>query len=67
MKIVQKLQFLSSWKRCFFQIVFEDITIVDTLECVRGFVTKRWTNVKQGKLTVVSLAKRTFKFLKTTS
>ena len=50
----------------FFQVVFEGIKIVSTLECFRGFVPKCWTNVRQSKLTVVSLAKRTFWFLKTT-
>ena len=27
-----------------FQIMFEGIKIVTTLECVRGFVPKGWTN-----------------------
>ena len=43
----------------FFQIVFEGITIVSVLECFQGFVPKRWSNVRQSKLTIVSLVKRT--------
>ena len=43
-----------------FQIVFEVIKTVNRLEFVRGFVPKSWTNVSQSKLTVASLAKRTF-------
>ena len=46
----------------FFQIVFEGIKIVSALECFRGFVPKSWTNVRQSKLTLISLAKRTFYF-----
>ena len=44
----------------FFQIVFEGIKIVNTLECVRGFIPKSWTNARQSKLPVVNLAKRKF-------
>ena len=43
-----------------FQIMFEGIKIVSTLDFVRGFVPKSWTNVRQSKLTVVSLTKWTF-------
>ena len=42
----------------FFQIVFEGIKIVSVLEFFRGFVPKIWTNVRQTKLTIVSLAKK---------
>ena len=31
----------------FFKIVFEGIKIVTTLECVRSFVLKGWTSVRQ--------------------
>ena len=44
----------------FFQIVFEGIKIVSALGCFRGFVSNSWTNVRQSKLTAVSLAKKTF-------
>ena len=37
--------------------MFEGIKIVTTLECVRGFVLKGWTNVRQSMLTVTSLSK----------
>ena len=40
--------------------MFEGIKIVTTLECVRGFVPKGWTNVRQSMLTVISLSKWTF-------
>ena len=40
--------------------MFERIKIVSTLECVRSFVTKSWTSVRQSTLTVVSLTKWTF-------
>ena len=49
------------------EIVFASIKIVITPELSRDFVSKSVTNVRQIKLTVVSLAKRTFKFLKITS
>ena len=39
--------------------MFEGVKIVTTLECVRGFVPKGWTNVRQ-MLTVISLLKWTF-------
>ena len=29
----------------FFQIMFEGIKIFSTLECVRGFIPKCWTNI----------------------
>ena len=51
----------------FFEIVFGGIKIAITLELSRDFVPKSLANVRQIKLTVVSFAKRTFKFLKTTS
>ena len=35
--------------------MFEGIKIVSALDCVWGFVPKSWTNVREGKLTVVSL------------
>ena len=44
----------------FFKIMFEGIKIVTTLEYVRGFVPKGWTNVRQSMLTVISLLKWTF-------
>ena len=50
----------------FFQIVFEGIKIVNTLECVRGFIPKSWTNARQSKLPVVNLAKRTTYYLNVT-
>ena len=43
----------------FFQIEFKGIKIVSVLECLRCFVPKYWSNVRQSKLTVVSLVKRT--------
>ena len=36
--------------------MFEGIKIVTTLECVKGFVLKDWTNIRQSKLTVISLS-----------
>ena len=43
-----------------FQIVFEGTKIFSVLECFRGFVPNSWTNVRQSKLIVVSLAKKAF-------
>ena len=40
--------------------MFEGIKIVTAIECVKGFVSKIWTNVKQSELTVISLTKWTF-------
>ena len=40
--------------------MFEGIKIVTAIECVRGFVSKIWTSVKQSELTVISLTKWTF-------
>ena len=40
--------------------MFEGIKIVSTLECVRGFILKRWTGIRQSKLTGISLTKLTF-------
>ena len=40
--------------------MFEVIKIVNTLECVRGFVPKGWINIRQSILTVISLSKWTF-------
>ena len=39
--------------------MFEGIKIVTTLECVRGFAPKGWTNGRQSLLTVISLLKWT--------
>lgn len=44
----------------FFQIVFGVIKVVITLELARDFVPISLTNVRQSKLTVASLAKKTF-------
>ena len=44
----------------FFKIMFDDIKIVTTLEYVRGFVPKGWTNIRQSTLTVISISKWTF-------
>ena len=44
----------------FFQIAFNGIKIVSTLEYFRGFVKKSWTDITKQIDTVVSLAKRTF-------
>ena len=44
----------------FFKIMFEGIKIATILECVRGFVPKGWTNIRQSILTVISLPKWTF-------
>ena len=44
----------------FFKIIFEGIKIVTMLQCVRGFIPKGWTNVRQSMLTVVNLSKWTF-------
>ena len=40
--------------------MFEGIKIVKTLECVGGFVPKSWTNVKERKLTGISLTEWIF-------
>ena len=42
-KIIRIFEFL---KDIFFKIVLEGIKIVTTLECVRGFVPKGWTNIR---------------------
>ena len=44
----------------FSQVVFEGIKIVITLELTWDFIPKSLNNVRQSKLTVVSLAKRAF-------
>ena len=49
-----------------FQIMFEGIESLNTLEYVRGLIPKSWTNIWQSKLNSFSL-KWTFSFLKTTS
>ena len=39
------------------KIMFEGIMVFSTLECVRGFIPKSWTNIRQDKLTGISLTK----------
>ena len=39
----------------FFQIVFEGIKFASAFEYVQGFISKRWTNVKQSKLSVTTI------------
>ena len=36
-------------KEIFFQIMFEGIKIVTTLECVWSFAPKDWNNIRQSK------------------
>ena len=44
----------------FIRIMFEAIKIFTKLKCVRGFVIKDWTNIRQSILAVTSLLKGTF-------
>ena len=40
--------------------MFEAIKIFTKLKCVRGFVIKDWTNIRQSIMAVTSLLKGTF-------
>lgn len=42
--------------------MFESIKIVPTIEGVRSFVPKGWTNITQSKLTVIKFSKLTQTF-----
>lgn len=37
--------------------MYEGIKIVSMLECIRGFATKCWINIRQSKMTIISLSK----------
>ena len=42
--------------------MFEDRKIANKLDCVRGFIPKIWSILRERKLTGVSLAEWTFAF-----
>lgn len=49
MKIISKRVICKFIQKMFFQVLFESIKISSTLDSVRGFIPKSWTNIRQSK------------------